>query len=126
MSVSEINKLHDELMRTSLILTHFVFLCCSHVFFSVESEVSSAFRRTRLNTTIDKCCSMESGLPDGASEAVLQRCGAYVKDVDLCKPGVDTGHLSHGGKIRINTNHSVLHKAAPMMLEMAYTALPYR
>lgn len=33
-------------------------------------------------------------LPDGASEAVLERRGAYIKDVDLGEPWVDAGHLS--------------------------------
>ena len=34
------------------------------------------------------------GLPDRPSEAVLQWCGAYIKDVDFGESGVDAGHLS--------------------------------
>lgn len=43
-------------------------------------------------------------LPDCSSEAVLQRCGAYIKDVDLGEPGVDAGHLSKQRTVRLKTN----------------------
>lgn len=45
------------------------------------------------------------GLPDCSSEAVLQRCGAYIKDVDLGEPGVDAGHLPEQRTVRPETNH---------------------
>lgn len=45
------------------------------------------------------------GLPDCSSEAVLQRRGAHIKDVDLGEPGVDTGHLSRQRTVRLETKH---------------------
>lgn len=44
-------------------------------------------------------------LPDSPSKAVLQRCGAYIKDVDLSEPGVDASHLSDQRMARLKRNH---------------------
>lgn len=66
--------------------------------------MSSVLRENQNNKTT--YCTVEPGLglPDSPSEAVLQRCGAYVKDVDLGKPGIDAGHLSNQRTARLKTN----------------------
>ena len=52
----------------------------------------------------------QSLLPDGSSKTVLQWRGTNVEDVDLGKPGVDTGHLDRKGdrsgrlSMRLNTH----------------------
>lgn len=39
-------------------------------------------------------------LPNCSFEAVLQRCGSHIKDVNLGEPGVDTCHLSGNSETR--------------------------
>lgn len=43
------------------------------------------------------------GLPDRPSEAVFQRRGANIKDLDFGKPGVDASHLLKD-KSNLNVN----------------------
>lgn len=72
------------------IVTHLVFLRLSHVFLSGDAERENEIvpqKRQEINRETLPV------LPDGPSEAVFQRRGPHVEDVDLRKPGVDASHL---------------------------------
>lgn len=63
--------------------------------------------------TINYCFTVEPGqerlsfilIPDSASEAVLKRRGADIKDVDFGEPGVDAGHLFSNRTAKVKEKH---------------------
>ena len=60
-----------------------------------QNRESELMFRKQSKITCFTLWSQVLGLPDSPSEAVLQRRGADIKDVDFGKPGVDAGHLSN-------------------------------
>lgn len=128
-SISE-QEVQKKMMITWLNMwsqTHLVFLCCAHIFFSVESRrVGSGLGMMQYD--LKHCLTMKTDfwmLPDCPSEAVFQRRGAYIKDVDLGEPGVDACHLYKERMLRLKTKtKSELHQFNPLCIR--FHRIPYR
>lgn len=114
--------------------THLVFLCCAHIFFSVERQGVGSVLGTMQRNITENIVSLRrpySELPDSPSEAILQWRGANIKDVNLGEPGVDARHLSKQRRtlrVHLCKNHFIRSSNHRNMKQKSiwFLCIPYR